>query len=518
MLDGKGAAKSAAIIMALSIAGKGMGLIREILLASYFGASFQSDAYIIAFGIPLTLYTVMFSASISVFIPVYARYLKDGKAERREYFVSNMFNIMALLSSVTVILGAATAPMIVRVYTAGFSAEGYNATLRLALIMMPSVIFYTFSELSGSFLQSHNYFTPTALTSIPFNILITASIILFSGRSMEAVAFGSLLAISSQFLIQVPFVAKAGYKFKRVLNFKERGTINIFVLMLPLLLNSVFAELNALVGKIVASCLGEGSISALDYADRIYGTVMNVFINPLLIVLYPRLAFRADNRRELLYETEKAINFVALIAFPLTVALIMMRFEAVSLIFQRGKFGRMDTLVTAAALGGFSAGLAGTAVNGLMSKAFYSFKDTKTPMIIGIATVGINVVLNIIFSKLWGIGGMSIAASLSVLSGSTAMVIVFKKKLNCREEKNRNVYGTLIKLVLASIIMGSSMFAAKMFLRHLIPEGKAFPTDALLLVLGTAAGGSAYCIMLRILRVSEWVWFKELIFKKISRI
>lgn len=416
-------------IAGLSAFSKMLGLIRESTLAATFGATGITDAYKIAFSLPNIFFAVIAGAIGQTFIPVYADYLKDGDVEKNNRFINNLISWLIICSVVLLVPLYLFLPAVIGFIAPGFSPATMGLALELAFIMLPAAMFFILSNLASAYLQSHNRFIAPTLVWYPHNLFIIGSILVGGAYGIKGVAWGSLFAFASMLVIQLPSVHKAGFRYKFVLDHKDKGVRQIVKLSGPVVIGVCFTQGYIVIDRILASGLSEGSITALDYANRVNSLTYNIFILAIATVLYPSLANAYDNRERFRLLIGKALRIMALIALPVTMGLIILRRPVIQVLFEHGAFNAEDTLVTTYALAGLSVGIIGIAFREILNRAFYALKDTRTPMINGIIAIIFNVVFSVVLIRVAGIGGLALGTSLAAIISGAMLVYKLKKKM-----------------------------------------------------------------------------------------
>lgn len=493
-------AKAALLIIVISSAGKLLGLVRESALAATFGATAESDAYKLAMDIPMILLWIISASVTTTFIPVYSDYIRNKTQMKTRYFLNNIFSIVMLLSVVFFVLGMLFTPQIVRVMASGFNEQALGLTTKLARAVMLSLMPYALYYIASAYLQVNNSFVIPALSWVVYNILIIAAIIFFSGAGIEAVTIGSAIAMVSLFVIQIPSIVKKGHRFGFLVDLNEAGFKRIAALSVPVMISSAFTELYFFFNRILASGLDQGSISALDYANKLYSMVFNIFILSVITVVYPNLSLVSDCKDAFKGILGKGIKMISVISFPTIAGFLALGVPIVKVLFERGAFDAHDTLITSNALAGFSIGILGIGISELLNRAFYSLKDTKTPMLNGIFTICINIVLNIVFVRIWGVGGLALGTSVAGTISAVILVICLSFKIE--KVLTREIVATVLKSFFAAIVMGILVILINKLNEQAFP-GEVFGMRLLRLVTGISAGAVIYTAMLYVLRVKE---------------
>ncbi len=504
-------AKSATAMMMIAMLSKLLGLIRESVTAAYFGANYQTDAYKVAFEIPSILTGVIYAAITITFIPVYSE-LKSKTDEQRLYFVNNLFNIVLLITAVIAAFGIVFAPQLVRTVAPGFSGETFDLSVKLTSFLFPSIIFLAPAYLANGFLQANRSFAVPASMGIPLNLIIIISIFFFYGHGIEALTIGSLIAMASQFLIQLPFMLKAGFRFRPVLDFKEPGLRRVLVLSVPVFISTAFSEISILIDKILASNLDVGSISVLDYANKVNGIANGIFFASVAIVFFPELSLSSDNLYKFSKTITTGLKIVILISFPVMVGIWVLKLPIIQLLFERKEFNSSDAAITSTVLGLYSIGIIGSGLTAILNRAFYSRKDTKTPMIIGILVIGANIFFSIIGVRLWGVRGVALASSLASLLCGLSLFFRMRHRVWIGLGEIGKV---IVKSSVAAIVMGVLIYFLDLTQLSLLNHQSSFIGLFLRLVVAISTGGVVYGGMLYLLKTEDFIVVIKLIRNKI---
>lgn len=492
--SGKTTLKMASALILVSAVSKLLGLARESTLAAVYGAGAQTDAYKIAFSIPYMLLALVTAAIATSFIPVYSGYIKNKTKEESNYFVNNVFNVTAVSSVMLAACGLLFAPWLVKLAAPGFGIATYKLAAELTLIMLPSIVFISLSGLSNAYLQSHGRFIPAAFVWIPYNVIIIGSIILFPGKRIWIVAAASFLAAGALFIMQVPFLIRTGFRFKALIDIREEGLRKMLSLALPILISISFDQVYLLIDKILASGLKPGSLSSIDYADKVNNMVYSLLVISIVTVIYPNMSLISESPIQLANMVQKNIRMVLLVSLPAAVGLYILRVPVVSLLYERGSFSSSDTHVVSTVLGCFSFGLVGIGLREVLNKVYYSIRETRIPMINGILTVCINIALDLIFIRFWGVAGLALAASTAVTA--SGLMLMFRLRRKVGRAGKSTTWCPLIKPMIAASLMGILIFLLneKVFVRN--PEISLMPDMFRLLVIITIGVVAYFCLLL----------------------
>lgn len=514
MLQSKQAAKSIFIMIIFGMGSKLLGFIREMLIAAKFGSGMETDTYFIALT-ATALFTSLFTQSLSTtMIPVMTEVEeKEGKCGKKSY-TNNLLNITILLSLAVVVLGWLLSPFIIKILAHGFKDDQFYLAVTMMRIGMPVIIFAGIMGVYRGYLQSELMFLESAASQFPFNITYITFLIFLSGVfGIKGLMVTSALAVGAQILIQLPGINKTGYRYKFIINFKDQYIKKILYLILPVLVSVAVSDLNNIIDRSLASTLIEGSISALNYSNRLNSFILTIFITAISTVIFPMLSKEAakenhDNFKKLI---QNGFNVISLITIPATVGMIVLTQPIVRLAFERGAFDSVATKMTSVALLFYSLGLVGMALQTLMNRVYYSLQDTKTPMYNGLLSLSLNIILNLILIKPMAHGGLAFATSIAITVTTGSLIYGLKKKIGSLGLSKLVKCG--LKSLVSSLVMGILVY-----LTYYPLESKVLGNTILELAVLAGAisfGAAVYFIIIYLLKVDEISWFVDLLKKKL---
>lgn len=528
------AAQAAGIIVILTIVSKVLGFLREASLASVFGAGTATDAYLVATIVPSMVFGIVGTAITTVGIPVFTEYRQDGKKGELPQLVWSSFHGLILILLSLTALGLLLAPWITRLLAPGFDSQRLGLATGLSRILLVMVVFMGLSGWAGALLNSHQRFAANAAIGLPYNLIMISAIIL-AGRhwGIAGVAWATVLATASQFLIQVPSIWQLRLPYRPAANFRHPGVIKMLSLAGPVLIGVGASQLNTIVDRMLASGLMVGSISALNYALRLMGLPQGLLGTPIVTVLYPRLAEKGtagdyEGFRDLL---ARGLGILAFLMIPLAAGLVVLRQDIVSLAFQRGAFDATDTAMTAFALLFYSLGLPFILFRDYLARACYALQDAVTPMWTGLLTVGMNIVFNLILVRYLAHGGLALATSLANLCGAAAVLIILRARLG--GIGGAKLAGSLARILVAAAIMSGVVWGLDAgglhgtgwpLLAPLLTSAPGaggvavFATVLIRLLLLVLVGGVVYSIAAYFLRSPEMDYCLELLWQALDRI
>ena len=407
-----------------------LGLARDIVFARFFGATIVMDAFLVANRIPNMLRRFFAEGAFSQgFVPVMARYRERYDHEDAREFVDSVAGTFGLILFLVTLAGVIAAPLLVAIVAPGFI--GQDGRFELATLMLrftfPYLFFVSLTAFAGGILNTYGRFGVPAFTPVILNVVLIAGAIWLAPLLEEpgmALAYAVFVAGLFQLLFQVPFLMRIRALPRPRWALHHEGVKRVTKLMLPAIFGSSVAQINVLLGGIIASMLGVGKISLLYYSDRLMEFPLGLFGIALATVTLPYLARQAANEShdEFADTLDWSMKLVLLIAVPAAIGLIVLAEPLVATIFYGGVFTASDVELTALALQAFAIGLVGFSYVKILAPAYFAREDTRTPVRIGLIALAVNLVLSVSFAwYLTSIGfegthaGLALAISIAAL-------------------------------------------------------------------------------------------------------
>lgn len=516
-------AASAGIVAVGTFASRVLGFVRDMILAGAFGASVVADAFYVAFRIPNFLRELLAEGSMSAaFVPVFSEYLTLKGKEEAKKLARVTFTLLAIMSTVMVVVGMIFSPQIVSVIARGFlgDPEKFYLTTLLTRIMFPFLLFISLAALVMGVLNSTQNFGPPAFSSAVYNLVNIATLLLLAPYFQEpvfAAAIGVTLGGLAQFLIQLPALHRQGLSIALLKpTFPlHAGVVKMGRLILPTIFGLSVTQVNLLVNTFLASYLPLGSVSYLYYGMRLIHFPLGIFAVALSTALLPTLSSQAAKKdfAALSRSFSFGLRFVFFITFPALLGLIVFRVPIVQTLFERGAFDRVATLGTADTLLFYALGLWAFAGVRIVVPVFYALQDTKTPVKIGVFAMLINLVLNLLLMRSLEHRGLALATSLAAIFNFLALLIVLKQKIHWTDGKRilvshfKVMLSSLVLLIPAYWISGQALWEM---------EGRG-AMKAGVLTVGMLTSGVGYFVVQYLLKSEELYFLKALIKKRLQR-
>ncbi len=443
----------AIVIAIFSILAKILGLVRDRLLASSFGAGDILDVYYAAFKLPdLIFNTLVLGALSAAFIPIFIS-LKNKKEEFGHWQLSSaVMNIIFIVMVVLGIIVFFSANKLVPLITPGFSGEKLVLTIKMTRIMLLSILFFGISNVLAGILQAIKKFTMFALSAVMYNLgIIFGIVFLVKIVGPTGLAWGVVIGASLHLLIQLPAVIKAGFKWRPILGFKNKAVRQIGKLMLPRTIGLAGGQINQVIITIIASTLISGSLAIFNLAFNLQSVPIGIFAVSLAITAFPAMSesFTKNDKAKFLKRFSITVRRILWLLIPVSIFMITLRIQIVRLILGTGRFDWQDTTLTADALGYFAVSLFAQGLIPLLARAFYAFQNTKIPVIISLVSVSFNIIGSIILAQIFGVIGLVMAFSLASVVQVILLLVSLRQKIGHLDEK-RIIFST-IKIITATV-------------------------------------------------------------------
>ncbi len=518
ILKKQSVSEAAVILVVITFLSKIIGYLRTVLVAYYFGASAQVDAFVVAMLIPSLVLGIIAGGMQAVIIPVYTEKRKND-IQKAKLFVNQIFFINL------VALGALTAVMIlfpsvfVKIVAYGFSGQRLSLASYFLRYLAIFGFFNIFVGLFVGLLQSEKQFLFPAVTLLVANSLIPLSLFLLAPKiginswTVGELSFGAF-AFSVMFLFL--FHKKQFFHSFELLRINWQEIRHFFVLLLPIILSSGVSALYRMVDKTVASSLPAGSVAALNFAQLIYAVPLGLLAGPITVSVYPTLSSLVVEKKEKGYAEvlKKTLSLLIFIMVPLSVVFIVYSVPIVKILYQHGAFTSSATSLTAFAVSMYSIGLFTLSANGLFQRVFFSFKDTKTPLYITIFVVIFNVAGDVLLSKIWGVGGIGFSTALSSIIAFFAYLIFIRRKGLIKNFSYKFLAKEGIKTGIASIFV----FLTAVLFKNYLLLSPSFLTLIVRFVFVAAVLAAVYLLIAFASKSFGFVVFKSYVKKLLNKI
>lgn len=502
--------KSTFIIMIVSVISKAVGFIRDMLIARGFGAGMYTDAYNIAVTIPETIFALIGLAISTAFLPMLSR-IRAKKGQKEMYdFANNVINILFVVSLIFFAVSSIFSKEIVHILAGGLSEEALTLATRLTRITLLNILFLSINACFTSMLQVNEDFVVPSILGLFFNLPMIVYLLIFRKYDIVGLTIANVIGNFLRVVVQVPSLITHGYKFRLFINVKDKRLHEILLLIVPVIIGAGANSLNMIVDKKIASSLSVGSISALDYGQKLIIFINTIITTSIANVAYPIMANMRNNGDEkgFIETLKKSIVYLAILLIPITAGVLIFGRQIVQIVYGRGQFDEYAVNITTAALIGYGLGIFFTGMRDILNSTLFSMGRTQITTFNGIIGVVCNISLNIILSRYFGVFGIALA---SVIAMIVTALLLFMSIVRIEHNfKIRDIVAKIIVIVFNSIIMG----AVILFIVKII-ESKV--NTIVLVGLGTAIGMIVYFVLGYIFKIEEVIELKDMFLSRFKR-
>lgn len=475
-------AKSAGTVGLAVMTSRLLGLVRDQVMAGLFGTGMAQDAFNIASRIPNLVRDLFAEGAMSAaFVPTFTRHLQLHGKEAAWRLGNLVLNALIVVTAGLVLVGLLFAEPLLLLLPDDFAgpagAERLSMTVSLARVVMPFLTLVAVAVALGGMLNALRRFFIPALSPAVFNVGVLVSAIAIvpfcddlGWDPIFGIAIGTLIGGLGQILVQVPLLHREGFRYRPILSFRDPGMREILLLMGPATLGLAAAQVNMLVNTYLAVGEGEGAVSALVFAFRLMYVPIGLFGVSVATATLPEVARHAatgatDQMRRTL---SSSLRMMLMLSVPATIGLMALSSPIVEFIYQRGAFDSGSTRATALALLCYAPGLIGYSAVKIASPTFYALNDARTPVLVSLATIVLNVVLNVTLVRVMSFQGLALGTAIAALFNAALLLFLLSRRTNGLEESR--VLRAFVKILVASAAMGAAAILTEDWLDASLPN------------------------------------------------
>lgn len=415
---------AAALIALSSLASRLLGVFRDRILASQFGAGQTLDIYYAAFRVPDLIFNLLVLGALSAgFIPIFSSLIndfqcenKDSKEKNKEAWglVNNVLNYLLIGVGALSLIGIVFALPLTRLITPGFSPADQVATASLTRIMFLSPLLLGISGIIGGVLQSFKRFVIYSVAPLFYNLgIIVGALWFVNWWGTAGLAWGVVLGAFLHLIIQVPSVQQLGFSYHYFIKWRDENTLKIWRLMIPRTLSLAISQINLVVITILASGLSSGSLTIFNLANNLQSFPIGIFGISFAIAAFPSLAAVAFDKEKITAHFSQTMRQILFFMVPATALIIILRAQIIRVVLGAGNFDWSDTILTMNTLGFFALSLFAQATIPLLVRVFYARQNSTIPFYLGLVSVIINVGLSLFLGQKMGVAGLALAYSIA---------------------------------------------------------------------------------------------------------
>jgi putative peptidoglycan lipid II flippase len=502
-------ARSTAFFSAATGLSRVLGLVREIVAASYFGVSAAMSAFTIAFQIPNLVRALFADAALQgAFVPVFTELLEKGRRREAFHVASSLFFLILLVLGLTTALFVVFAEPIVSLIAPGFDDQPalHDLTVGLSQLMFPIVLLLALSGLIVGMLNSFEHFSVPALAPVAWNLVIIVALVvltpLFEGQDrVYAYAIGVLVGTLVQFLLPIPWLRGRGGHFSFALDWRSEHVRRVLWLMLPVTLALGMINLSLLINSLFGTLVSDAAPAAIDKAFRIYQLPQGLFSISIATVLFPTLSKLAARGADadLRATMSNGVRQICLLLIPSAVLMAVLAEPIVRLLYQRGEFGPEATDLVATALVWWSISLPFQGVSLLFSRTFFGLQQPWATTALAVVNMVVNAAVALALYEPFGIAGIVLGTVAGTLVMTVAQGWILRGELDGIE--GRALAAAVARMLVAAAALAAAAYGAWYGLDELL--GRVLVAQLVAVGAGIAGGVVAYAFAVWALRVPE---------------
>lgn len=492
---------TAVFMIAATLLSKVLGLARDSLLTAFFGAGIESDAFNTASTIPTTLFDVVVGGVISAtFIPVFNNIMAERGKDEAMGFVNKFVTMIVCITVLISILGIIFRSQLVSFMAAGYESDKQYLAANLTAIMFPMIIFTGLAFSFVGLLQSFGEYNIPSIISLVSNLAIIIYYVTLGKRfGIYGLAVTMIIAWSLQFLIEVPWIRKFGVKFRPDFRFKDKYILQAVKLAGPMLIATWVQPLYTLVNQRLASNI-DSAVTYIQQSSRLYLIVTGVVSFVVTNLIFPKLAQAIADKRD--DDAKKlfsmSVRSMFMLILPLMAGFMILSRPVATVIYGHGKMTGEGISAISMLLKYYSIGMAGLAVNEVLSKTFFSMQESKIPMINSIISMIVNVVLAYVLFNYMQANGLALATACGSICNAILNAVSIRRRYPGMMKKSD--FAAIFKSFASTLVMAAAVWAVYSFMSG---RFDGLIGNLLLIALCGGAGVIVYALLLLITGVDD---------------
>ena len=472
-----------------------LGFGREAVIASYYGATGETDAFFFAHAMPAMIFAAVCNSVSTAFTSLYVKRLSERGEQDGDGYASRMLLLTSLLGLILGLLGVILCPWIVPLLAPGFDSTQLTLAIHLTKMSMASFLLLMLQYMLSATLNSKRHFMGAQLSALLYNVcIILATVLLGRYQSMELLMLSTIGGLFLQVLAMLVCHLRYSRFYWKLVGVKEEGR-NLLYLALPILLGNSVIQINTIVDKALGSTLPNGSLSALNYASNLTNVVTSTLIISLSTVLYPTITELYAKGERTAFCTQLKTSLVSLSALliPISCITVLDAASIVSVVYARGSFDETAANYTTMALVCYAPIFFFSGIREIISRVFFAMQDTKTPMYNSALGVACNIVFSLVFVQWLGLRGIALGTTFSAVVIAILLLVQVQKKFS------ELMIKTMLYQILRQVIAAGIMSMILIVFRTVVPMQSHF----LRFLLDAFVGMFSYGILLTLFGGNE---------------
>lgn len=500
------------LLTSITLTCKVIGFLKNIVLAKYWGTGNVVDAYVMVFAIGNVVFGWI-GAFTGNFTPEYKKVSYKYGKEKANEFTNNLKNWLILITFIFVFLFEVFAKTIVSVVAPGYEGEVYELTVLFWRIYSVSFFALIMYRLYKEFINCNGKCVQALLPDLLMSSLCIVSIVVSAYSKKEFLIWGYIVAIVLEALCESIVAHKTGLNYKFILKFDD-SIKAVLIAVLPMFLSDTLVDINTFVDKFFASNLQSGTISILDYANNVKNIAYETGIVAVTTIMYPKISeyWAQKNLEEFKGCIQRYIRIMCLLFIPISFGFFAAGKYLIGLIYQRGAFTEEATGITYGVLIMYSVGLTAIVLRLILNKVFCSMQQTGYVLITSVINVLVNIGMNCLLVKKWGIYGLAFSTSIAAIVALIVGLVFLDKYINM---KFGNTFWAVFRMLFASLIMFGTIMLARVLFIDSISFGQM--TFFVQLLICFVLGVAVYALVALLLRIEEMQDIVKYVKAKIKR-
>lgn len=446
--------KTSLIVTIISVLAKFIGFARDAVIAAFYGANWKTDAFFFAQSMPGIVFPAVCNSLSTAFLTMYVTKSVEDKTEA-DVYGSKAVTFSVFFAIVLSIVAILLTPIIVPFLAPGFSLEQIELAKYLSRITMAAFVLIMIQYMLGAILSAKKLFYGAQIAGLFYNAsVIIITIILGKNQDMDVLTYTVVIGHIIQ-VIALCFIVRKNFKYSFRLRLNNEEMKSLVRLTLPIILGNSIVQINNIVDKVLSSLLGDGAMSALSYSNTLNRFITGVVITTLSTVVYPILVekFSKNELKDFCSGIINSISIGLIVLIPISIITTMCASDIVKIVYERGSFDETATKLTSLALMFYGMMFVFAVVQEVVTRAFYSMKDTKTPLKAAAIAIINNAIISYVFSRIMGmgLGGIALGTTLSTFFASVLLLIALRKRIP--ELRLTKLKDTAVKLLISSIVL-----------------------------------------------------------------
>ncbi len=487
--------KAISTIGGLTMLSRVLGMARESVMASVLGANRYTDIFLVAFRLPNTFRRFFGEGAFSAgFVPLFSKRLHgDGGTDDAKAFSEDVLAVFLPFLAVFTLLGQVVMPMLVWALASGFTSESEALAITLSRITFPYLMLISLVSLFSGILNSMHRFTAAAFAPALLNLVMLGALLLVpTGGVATVTALSWSILVGG--IVQLALVWWSAKKANISLALRRPkmtpGVKQFFLVVFPAMISAGVYQISVLIDTQFLSHLAEGSMSHFNYADRLNQLPLGIVGTALGTAILPAISrYIGSNQPDEANKVQnQALDLAMLLTLPAAVALAVIGIPIVSLVYRHGEFTPQDAIVTGNTLGLFALGLPAYVLVKVFTPGYFARSDTRTPLMIALVTLVVNVALNFALVGPYGLYGLAVALMVTAWLNCALLYFILRRRGHFTLDTE--VASRVARQIVAALAMGLVLYGGNRVLAGFATSSKI--GQILVPVLLVGLGGATY--------------------------